>query len=454
MDIETLPERSFPLNHHDKYKHLTRYYCKMDLSDKVHVPCSKPVKSSIRIPGSKSITNRAILITSLARGISHLEGVLSSDDTQFMMSAWRKLGAEFRFRGDILEITGCDGRLLPCSTPIYVENAGTAARFLTAALTLGEGSYTLDGNERMRHRPILELIGALNDLGGDLKDTDGTGCPPVTIRAKGLTGGSVEISGEKSSQYISAIILAAAYAKKQTTIGISGNLVSRSYVDLTIDMMRSFGVHCDWLSENRLTIEPGQRYMARKYEIEGDASSASYFFGLAAITQGEIKVSGIRPDSSQGDLGLLGILEQMGCDVHWEEDGVVVVGKPLKAVEVDMNSMSDVAPTLAVIALFAEGTTKILNVGNMRIKECDRIHALTTELRKLGARVDETETGLCVEGGGAYRGTDLNTWDDHRMAMSLSLAGLKIPGVVIRNPGCVSKTFPTFFEMFMPLLKS
>ncbi len=426
----------------------------MKLSDSIQIPCSKPVRGRIRIPGSKSIANRAILIASLAKGVSCLDGMLFSDDTLYMMAAWENLGSEFRHDGDLLEITGCDGRLLPFSTPIYVENAGTAARFLTAALTLGEGTYVLDGNERMRQRPILDLLGALNDLGGDVKDALGRGCPPVTVSARGLSGGVVSIPGEKSSQYISAILLAAPYAENQTTIEITGSLVSRSYVELTINMMRSFGVQCDWLTDSSLTIKPGQRYMAQNYSIEGDASSASYFFGLAAITRGRIKVTGIKPDSSQGDLGLLGILEQMGCEVHWEDDGVVVIGKPLQAVEVDMNTMSDVAPTLAVIALFAEGTTKILNVGNMRIKECDRIHALTTELRKLGATVDETETGISVTGGLSYQGTDLETWDDHRMAMSLSLAGLRIPGVTILNPHCVSKTFPTFFEKFMPFLKS
>jgi len=426
----------------------------MELAASVQIPCSKPVDGSIRIPGSKSITNRAILIASLAKGVSCLDGMLYSDDTRFMMAAWKNLGSEFRHNGDFLEITGCDGRLLPCSMPIYVENAGTAARFLTAALTLGKGTYVLDGNDRMRQRPILDLIGALNDLGGSVKDTKANGCPPVTVSARGLSGGVVRIPGEKSSQYISAIILAAPYAEKRTTIEITGSLVSRSYVELTIEMMKSFGVRCDWLSDSRLTIEPGQRYIAQRYCIEGDASSASYFFGLAAITGGTIKVSGIKPDSSQGDLGLLGILEQMGCEVRWEDDGVTVTGKPLRAVEVDMNTMSDVAPTLAVIALFAEGTTKILNVGNMRIKECDRIHALTTELRKLGATVVETETGISVIGGSTFRGSDLDTWDDHRMAMSLSLAGLRIPDVGIRNPDCVSKTFPTFFEKFLPLLKT
>ncbi len=425
----------------------------MELSDCIQIPLSGPVDGMIRIPGSKSIANRAILIASLADGISHLDGMLYSDDTHYMMEAWRNLGSEFFHRDEVLEIKGCNGNLKSCQDPIYVENAGTAARFLTAALTLGTGTYVLDGNERMRLRPIRDLIEALNALGGDVRDIKKSGCPPVSISASGLAGGTVQIPGEKSSQYISAVILSAPYAKNRTTVEIVGSLVSKTYVELTIDMMNAFGVHCDWPSENHLVIEPGQKYTAREYSIEGDASSASYFFALAAITGGKIKVSGLKPNSSQGDLGLLLILEQMGCHVQWDEEGVIVEGKPLKAVDVDMNTMSDVAPTLAVVALFAEGTTKIRNVGNMRIKECDRIQALTTELRKLGATVIESETGINVIGGMTYHGADLDTWDDHRMAMSLSLAGLKIPGVGIKNPQCVSKTFPDFFKRFIPLLQ-
>jgi len=217
--------------------------------------------------------------------------------------------------------------------------------------------------------------------------------------------------------------------------------------------MSDFGVGCDWSSDNRLIIEPGQRYTGRKYAIEGDASSASYFFGLAAVTRGRMTITGLTPGSSQGDLGLLSILESMGCRVTWTGDGVTVEGRRLKAVDVDMNTMSDVAPTLAAIALFAEGTTHIRNVGNMRIKECDRIRAVATELRKLGAAVTEHETGLSITGCGHFGGGDLDTWDDHRMAMALSLAGTGIPGVRINNPHCVSKTFPGYFERFLPLLK-
>lgn len=426
----------------------------MEQPDSIPIPMSGPVDGTIRIPGSKSIANRAVLIASLAEGISRLDGMLYSDDTRYMMAAWKRLGSEFKDDGEYVEIKGCSGILRPCSNPIYVENAGTAARFLTAALTLGRGTYLLDGNERMRLRPIRDLIDALNALGADVRDVNRTGCPPVSISAGGLPGGEVNIPGEKSSQYISAVILAAPYADRRTTVNIVGSLVSRTYVELTISMMADFGVHCDWPTENCLVIEPNQKYSGRDYSIEGDASSASYFFGLAAVSKGRVKVRGLRSDSSQGDLGLLEILEEMGCRVHWDDNGVAVEGGPLKAVDVDMNTMSDVAPTLAVISLFAEGTTHIRNVANMRIKECDRIHAVATELRKLGAEVVESEDGLSITGMGRYSGTALDTWDDHRMAMSLSLAGLKIPGVEINDPQCVSKTFPDYFQAFLPMLKT
>ncbi|MCP4750738.1 MAG: 3-phosphoshikimate 1-carboxyvinyltransferase [Proteobacteria bacterium] len=424
----------------------------MELPQILEIPCSKSVDGRIRIPGSKSISNRAILIASLAQGTSWLDGVLASDDTFYMMKAWKNLGAEFVESDDGIRVQGCGGRLSACRDEIYIENAGTAARFLTAALTLGSGRYVVTGNERMRQRPIVDLLNALNTLGGKVADIAGTGCPPVEITAGGLSGGTVRIPGDKSSQYISAIMLAAPYAGNRTVVEITGNLVSRSYVEMTIDIMRAFDVRCRWLDEQTLSIDPGQHYVGKRYSIEGDASSASYFLGMAAITQGRIKIKGVKSDSTQGDLGLLGILEEMGCRVVWEDDGVVLEGRPLKGIEVDMNTMSDVAPTLAVVALFAEGVTKIRNVGNMRIKECDRIQAVVAELRKLGADAEEWDTGLGVTGLGRYRSAELDTYGDHRMAMSLSLAGLKIPGVKIKNPQCVSKTFPTFYDMFLPLI--
>lgn len=417
------------------------------------IPLSEPIDAKIRIPGSKSLTNRAILIASLAEGTSRLSGVLHSDDTRHMMTICGQLGVSFRQTDNRVSIKGCAGNLAACDSELYVENAGTAARFLTAILPLGKGEYLLTGNERMQQRPIADLIKALGSLGADVTDINGTGCPPVRIRASGLKGGRVEIPGDKSSQYISAVMMAAPYADRNTEISIIGELVSRTYVEMTERIMREFGVVSQWTDRQTIAINAGQPYQSCDYEIEGDASSASYFFGMAAVTGGRIRVEGLRPDSTQGDLGLLNILEGMGCRVTWDKSGVTVQGGDLRGIDVDMNSMSDVAPTLAVIALFAKGKTRISNVANMRIKECDRISAVVKELGKLGARVEEWEDGLSVNGGGPFNGAELDTYDDHRMAMSLSLAGLRIAGVKIRNPSCVSKTFPGFYDMFLPLIQ-
>ncbi len=425
----------------------------MDLPDSIAIPQSNPVRGSIRIPGSKSITNRAILIASLAGGESLLSGVLHSDDTFYMSEVCKQLGVEISDSGDEFRIKGCNGNLLPVKKELFVGNAGTAARFLTAMLSLGSESYILTGNERMQQRPIRDLIQALNSLGAEVKDLNQTGCPPVRIRGGGLKGGTVRIPGDKSSQYISAIMMAAPYAKHDVTIRIEGELVSRTYVEMTRKIMEDFGGRCEWIAEDSLSITNDHRYQSRVFEIEGDASSASYFFGLAAVTGGQMTVSGLSQNSTQGDLGLLDILERMGCGISWQNGDVIIEGGKLKAVEVDMNTMSDVAPTLAVIALFAEGVTRITNVSNMRIKECDRISAVVQELRKIGAVVGEWEDGLSITGLGDYRGADLDTYDDHRMAMALSLAGLKIPGIIINNPACVSKTFPGFYDLFLPLIQ-
>jgi 3-phosphoshikimate 1-carboxyvinyltransferase len=319
-------------------------------------------------------------------------------------------------------------------------------------LPLGKGRYILNGNERMQQRPINDLIITLNDLGVEVRDMNNTGCPPVQIAGGGLKGGNVSIPGANSSQYVSAIMMAAPYAEKDTHIQITGELVSRTYVEMTQRIMTEFGAECTWQGKQQLRIAP-KSYRACDYEIEGDASSASYFFGMAAVTGGRIAVTGLTRDSSQGDLGILDILEQMGCSVSWKNNEVIIQGKELSAVDVDMNTMSDVAPTLAVVSLFAKGTTFIRNVANMRIKECDRISATVTELRKLGAVVEEWEDGLSIKGGGDLKGAELETYDDHRMAMSFSLAGLKVPGVTILEPGCVSKTFPRFYDMFLPLIQ-
>ena len=426
----------------------------MLLPEVLEIPCSSPVNSSIRIPGSKSITNRAILIASLAKSKSDIEGVLYSDDTKYMINAWKQLGVSFEPKEEILWVDGCDGNISPFSDDIYVGNAGTAARFLTTALLLGQGDYILTGNERMQQRPIQDLLDALNQVGAKIQDLNGSGCPPLKIKADRLKGGKVIIPGDKSSQYISSIMLTSPYAKEDVTIEIKGHLVSRTYVEMTRKIMHDFGAKTEWEGENELKISSSHPYKGRSYRIEGDASSASYFFALAAITKGTVKVKGIESDSTQGDLGLLNILEEMGCLVSWKEDEVTVTGRALRGVSVDMNTMSDVAPTLAVIALFAEGRTHIKNVENMRIKECDRISALTTELKKIGADIEEEKDGLLITGKSGYSATEFSTYDDHRMAMALSLVGVKTPGIKIKDPACVNKTFPEFFDNFLPMLNT
>ncbi len=458
------------------------------------IPHFGPVAGVIRIPGSKSISNRVLLIAALARGKSHLLGLLRSDDVLRMREVLEQLGCTFfsfnRFQG-------CNGRFQPCGEELYIENAGTAARFLTAALCLGEGRYVLSGNERMQKRPIQDLVEALRQIGVSVAAP--TGCPPVELNAKGFPGGKVVIPGDKSSQYISALMMVAPYAEQDTLIQIQGELVSSTYVEMTQRVMADFGVEAHWLKDRQeIHIPNQQRYNRRDYWIEGDASSASYFFALAAIAGGEISVQGIEKASTQGDLGLLGLLEEMGCVVQWKQEGLVeawetekkewmepavVISRslnaPLKAVWVDMNSMSDVAPTLAVVALFAEGETRITNVANMRIKECDRLFALYRELKRLGAEVypmrgkqvlrdqglnelnkgeelADQPDGLAIVGDPTakrYHGAELDTYDDHRMAMCLSLAGTRILGVHIKDPGCVSKTFPTYWEEFLSFAK-
>ena len=425
----------------------------MHLINPYPIKNTEKTNGSVILPGSKSITNRAIIIAALAKGKSLLKGALDSIDTKMMLQAWKNLGIQMEHTKQGIQIKGSGGVLKLINKPLYVENAGTVSRFMTAALNLGTGRYTLLGNQRMSKRPIKDLLDALRQIGCDILDIEGTGCFPLEIEAKGIQGGHVEIQGEKSSQYISAIMLSAPYAIKDTYIHIKGKLVSKTYVNMTMQMMESFGVNLFWDDERCIKIPSGQCYQSREYNIEGDASSASYFFGLAAITKGKIKIQGIARDSIQGDIGLVTILEKMGCSVEEQDSDLVIQGRKLKGITVDMNTMSDVAPTLAVVAMFAEGTTKIKNVWNMRIKECDRISALNREMTKLGAKVIEKQEGLEILGQQNYSGASLDTYDDHRMAMSLSLAGILIPNIFINDPNCVRKTFPNYFEMFEKITK-
>ena len=409
-----------------------------------------PIRGSIRPPGSKSITNRALVCAALARGRSTLTGALDSEDTQVMIDCLGRLGIDVQVRDEAtkLIVDGCGGQIPAGDAMLLVRNSGTTIRFLTAMVTLGHGVFKLDGIERMRQRPIGDLLDALNQLGADAKSEAGNGCPPVLVTANGLRGGKAKVRGDISSQYLSGLLMAAPYAEQDVTLQVEGELVSKPYVEMTLRGMESFGIQVPGGDLSTFTIRGRQTYRATDYAIEPDASAASYFWGAAAVTGGDVTVEGLTKGALQGDVGFVDCMAQMGCEVSEVGGGIRVVGKPLRGIEVDMNAISDTVQTLAVVALFAEGPTTIRGVAHIRHKETDRIGDLARELRKLGAGVDEFEDGLRIHppAAGGLHGAQIDTYNDHRMAMSLALAGLRIPGVVIRDPGCTAKTYPRFFE--------
>lgn len=410
-------------------------------------PVTGPLRARVRPPGSKSITNRALVCAALARGTSTLRGALDSEDTRVMIDCLRALGIPVKVRdgGATLQVNGCSGVPPADEAELFVGNSGTTIRFLTALATLGAGEFRLDGVARMHERPIGDLVDALRQLGADIDCEGPNGCPPVVVHALCLGGGEVNIRGDISSQFLSGLLMAAPCAG-DITVHVKGPLVSKPYVAMTLKLMRAFGVETTANEDfSEIQVPANGCYRAREFSIEPDASGASYFWAAAAVTGGEVVVEGLARDSLQGDVGFVACLEQMGCQVRYEENCTAVVGGPLHAIDVDMNGISDTVQTLAVVALFAKGTTHIRNVAHIRHKETDRIVALANELRKLGADVIEHDDGLEITPGPPAPAA-IDTYDDHRMAMSFAVAGLKLPGVVIRNPGCVEKTYPQFFE--------
>lgn len=420
---------------------------------------SGPIRGSIRPPGSKSITNRALVIAALAEGNSVLRGALESEDTLVMIhSLHDNLGIDIKAsdKGTTLEVAGCGGQIPKNRADLYVANSGTTVRFLTAMLAACEGNFRLDGVPRMRERPIADLIATLNQLGGDVRSELNTGCPPVVVTAKGLQGGTAAIRGDVSSQFLSALLMAAPYARETVNLMVQGELVSQPYVHMTLGLMRDFGVTIPAGDLSKFQIPGGQRYQGRPYDIEPDASAASYFWGAAAVTGGDVLVHGLTRRALQGDVAFVDCLAQMGCEVRDEQEGIRVIGNPLRGIEVDMNAISDTAQTLGVVALFAEGPTTIRGIAHVRHKETDRIGDLARELRKFGATVDEFSDGLRItppDDYSAFRGASIATYNDHRMAMSFALAGLRLPGVVINDPGCTAKTYPWFFEDLKLLIR-
>ncbi len=416
---------------------------------------STPVIGTACPPGSKSITNRALVCAALARGRSTLIGVLDSDDTRVMATGLARLGAgvEADWPSRTIDVTGTHGAIPATSATIDCAASGTTMRFLSAVCGLGVGTYRLDGTARMRQRPIGDLVDALRDQGIDAIAESPGGCPPVVIRSKGMPGGAARIRSATSSQFASGLALAAACSEHGMEIMFTGQVVSQPYLDMTRRVMESFGAVCDVLPDGRWRIPP-TGYEPRDYSIEPDASAASYFAAAAAITGGRVRIEGLGSKSLQGDVAFCDALGQMGCTVSWESHAVTVSGRAAHGVDVDMNAISDTVPTLAVVAVFADSPTTIRNVAHVRDKETDRIGDLVRELRRLGVDVDEHADGLTVKPSGKaseLHAARVRTYDDHRMAMSLALAGLRVPGVEIEDPTCVRKTFPGYWQALADL---
>ena len=416
----------------------------------------KPHKISdcrVSVSGSKSYTHRMLIAAALAKGVSTLKNALISEDTQFTILALRQMGIQIEVNSADVRVNGKGGRLEPCDVPIYLGNSGTSVRLLTAVAALGKGTYTLTGTARMQMRPIKDLLEALHQMGVRAQSLNDNGCPPIQVTGGTISGDKVSINCQKSSQYLSALLLMAPCTQNGLEIHVTGGPVSRPYVDLTIELIKTFGIGFEREGYRKFRVPGSQPYRAGKYVVEGDCSQAAYFWSAAAINGAQIKVTGVSADSAQGDVRFVDLLQQMGCRVSRESDGIGVAGGPLRAIEADMADMPDQVPTLAVVAAFARGTTVIKNVAHLKSKESDRLTATVAELKKMGIDAACTDSALIVRGG-KPKGSVVDTYNDHRIAMSFAIAGLNVPGVCIRDEDCVAKSFPPFWRVFEELYQS
>ncbi len=410
------------------------------------------INGEVNLPGSKSLSNRALLLASLAEGTTKITNLLESDDTKHMLNALKQLGIEYRVSKDKREcnIVGNGGAISnQTREELFLGNAGTAMRPLCATLCLGEGSYLLTGEPRMEERPIGDLVNALRQAGAKITYQKEEGYPPLLVEANGLKGGEVQIDGAISSQFLTALLLASPLAKEDMTIHVIGELVSKPYIDITLHIMREFGVEVSNENYETFFIKGKQTYRAvESFLVEGDASSASYFLAAAAIKGGTVKVTGIGKMSIQGDIHFLDVLEKMGAKVEWGDEYVSVSKGELHGIDMDFNHIPDAAMTIATMALFAKGKTTLRNIYNWRVKETDRLSAMATELRKVGATVVEGEDYLEITPPKQLKHAVIDTYDDHRMAMCFSLLALDPVSVTINDPECTAKTFPTYFKVF------
>ncbi len=409
-------------------------------------PLPGPIDATVRLPGSKSLTNRALVIAALANGDSVLRGALESDDTRWMAEALRALGFSLDWnRGEgTVRIRGAAGSIPAARGELFGGNAGTTVRFLVSLVALGRGRFRIDGDARMRERPIQDLLDALAALGVEARSEQGNGRPPVVVESAGIAGGEACVAGETSSQFASSILLAAPYAKADVTLRVRGDLVGGPFVEMTLAMMRRAGVETA-RTGSEIRVRSGQRYRAGEVPIEPDATAASYFMALPALLGGEVRVEGLGADSLQGDLAFTEVVAKMGAKVDRRSGAIAVRGGSLRGIDHDFRGISDTFLTAAALAPFASSPSMLRGIGHTRKQESDRIAAVARELGRLGVKVKEHADALEIEPSPPHGG-EVETYEDHRIAMSFALVGLRVPGIRIRNPGCVAKTFPDYFE--------
>lgn len=405
---------------------------------------------AVTVPGSKSYTHRILIAAALSSGKCRIENALRSEDTLLTMRALQQMGIEIEEQPDCFIVHGKAGVFKACRDPLYLGNSGTSMRLLTAVAALGSGVYRLTGSDRMQQRPIRDLMDGLNQIGVNIQSVHADGCPPVDVVGGAVAGGRVRLNCGKSSQYLSALLLLAPYTTNGMEIFVTEGPVSRPYIDMTVAVMERLGVPVQRDGYHAFSVGGGQVYRAGTCHVEPDASQAGYFWAAAAIAGASVKVRGIPKDSRQGDVRFVRLLQEMGCEILEEADGIRVCGRPLSAIETDMADLPDLVPTLAVTAAFAKGTTVIRNVAHLKVKESDRLAAVAAELAKMGIAVEDTDRDLLITGGNP-RGATIETYNDHRIAMSFALAGLKIPRMIILNETCVEKSFPAFWQVLEQL---
>lgn len=402
----------------------------------------------IQVPGSKSISHRMAICAALGPGISKIHNLLESQDLSLTCQALKAMGAGIKeLSPGLVEVKGFNGRPLAHEPPIFLGNSGTSMRLLAGIAALGNTAYTLTGDERMCQRPMNELLDALNLIQVEAKSRNPNGTPPVFIRGLGRKGGHTSIDCSKSSQYLSSLLMMGALMENGLVITLPGPPVSLPYIDLTLDIMNQFGVRAHRIHDLEYQVPGCQIYEPGEYRVEPDLSNAGYFWAAGAVTGREISVANIQKNSLQGDLKQIKILEKMGCSLKIQKNSVAVKGHDLKGVEVDMGDTPDAVPAIAVVAAFARGRTRIINIGHLRVKECDRIEAVSSQLIKMGIKVTQGIDFLEIEGGTPH-GAFIETFNDHRIAMAFSVAGLVVEGIKIENEACVEKSFPGYWTLF------